>query len=496
MHHREQQKGNWFLPGLVAIGMGTFFAFELGFLPLKVETPETGSLVDESPPLPGGDAVTEYDPASPFADQSPAPIEVASIPEQFEPNFESLPQGQSQKFEFGQTELELPSGLVEPHNSGGPPAGSTSANTLPAEIPPRGSAVGEYPFEENPFAANTVPGAGSEPTAAAPFEDPFDTAAFAQTAEAASMSAQNAVERKTGFPSAASPPQGAMSEPAPMPDTASTGQATPSVLNTSFSATPQATLAKPAALNDAPHPAPASSLTESDASREVRARVSQIDLLISEGDYLTAHAELSKIYWHFPGERSQIFDRIEKTARDIYAARQPNYVEPYVVKPGDQLRLIARGYKVPWQYVAYLNGVSERGIQPGQKLKVNRGPFSAVIDLSDFEMTIHAHGYYVHRYPVGIGRQGTTPLGEFEVLQKLENPTYYDPDGNVVDGDDPQNPLGEHWIDIGDGYGIHGTIDEDSIGQARSRGCVRMKNKHVAEVYNLLGVGSTVMIRR
>ena len=80
--------------------------------------------------------------------------------------------------------------------------------------------------------------------------------------------------------------------------------------------------------------------------------------------------------------------------------------------------------------------------------------------------------------------------------QKLVNPTYYGPDGLVIDGDDPSNPLGEHWIDLGDSYGIHGTIDPESIGQARSRGCIRMKNEDVAEVFSLLSEGSEIVIRR
>ena len=102
----------------------------------------------------------------------------------------------------------------------------------------------------------------------------------------------------------------------------------------------------------------------------------------------------------------------------------------------------------------------------------------------------------MHRYTVGIGKQGTSPQGRFVVKQKLVNPTYYGPDGLVIDGDDPANPLGEHWIDLGDSYGIHGTINPDSIGKAQSRGCIRMRNEDVMEVFSLLGEGSEVVIRR
>ena len=229
---------------------------------------------------------------------------------------------------------------------------------------------------------------------------------------------------------------------------------------------------------------------------EIETKLRQIDALLNEDDYLTAHAELSRLYWHRPEFREQISDRIEHTAGSIYAAPQPHYVRPYIVQPGDTLSVIAERYSVPSQYLARLNRVNENRIRAGQKLKTIKGPFSAVIDLSDYELTIHAHGYYVHHYKVGIGIDGTTPLGRFTARDKLTNPAWHNPDGGRIEADDPNNPLGEHWIGIGDGYGIHGTVDSDSVGRAESRGCIRMTNEDVAEVFSLLSIGSEVVIRR
>jgi lipoprotein-anchoring transpeptidase ErfK/SrfK len=164
------------------------------------------------------------------------------------------------------------------------------------------------------------------------------------------------------------------------------------------------------------------------------------------------------------------------------------------IQSGDRLQTIAQQYDVPWQYLAKLNRVEPQRVRAGQRIKVIKGPFSAVIDLSDYELTVHAHGYFVTRYPVGIGQDGSTPVGAFTIENKLVDPTYYGPDG-VVEHDDPSNPLGERWIDIGNSYGIHGTIEPDSIGQSMSRGCIRMHNDDVAAVYDLLSIGSEVTIR-
>ncbi len=74
---------------------------------------------------------------------------------------------------------------------------------------------------------------------------------------------------------------------------------------------------------------------------------------------------------------------------------------------------------------------------------------------------MHLNGSFVKSYRVGVGKDGTTPVGTFPVKNKMVNPTYYGPEG-VIAHDDPKNPLGERWIDIGDSYGIHGTIEPGS----------------------------------
>ena len=221
-----------------------------------------------------------------------------------------------------------------------------------------------------------------------------------------------------------------------------------------------------------------------------------IDELIANGETLAAHRALSKLYWNHKEHRAELQSRLDGTSRAIFFQPQPNFVEPYVIEPNDQLRVIANKYQLSWEYLARLNKTDPRRIQLGQKLKVVKGPFAAIIDLQDFALTVHLQGYYVKRYDVGIGKDGSSPLGKFSVLNKVENPQYTGPDGKVLLPDDPKNPLGERWVDLGDSYGIHGTIDPDSIGKAASRGCIRLRDKDIIEVYDFLVKGSEVVIRK
>ena len=55
--------------------------------------------------------------------------------------------------------------------------------------------------------------------------------------------------------------------------------------------------------------------------------------------------------------------------------------------------------------------------------------------------------------------------------------------------------LGTHKLEIGNGYLIHGTNEETSVGAAVSHGCVRMYNEDVARLFAAVPIGTPVYIR-
>ena len=187
----------------------------------------------------------------------------------------------------------------------------------------------------------------------------------------------------------------------------------------------------------------------------------------------------------------------------------------YVVGPGDQLGGIVRqeSLAVDWRFIMRVNRmVSERSLRVGQRLKVVTGPFHAVVDKSDFRLDLYlgsgADRVFVASFPVGLGEFDQTPVGRFRVRprSKLINPQWTNPrTGQRYSSDDPANPIGERWIGlVGDdeatrdmvGYGIHGTIEPESIGRSESMGCIRMRPDDVNLVYEVLTEqNSTVTIR-
>jgi len=54
--------------------------------------------------------------------------------------------------------------------------------------------------------------------------------------------------------------------------------------------------------------------------------------------------------------------------------------------------------------------------------------------------------------------------------------------------------LGKYRLELGDGYGIHGTDEPDKLGQSVSHGCVRLGDDDIAKLYALANVGDEVII--
>ena len=58
-----------------------------------------------------------------------------------------------------------------------------------------------------------------------------------------------------------------------------------------------------------------------------------------------------------------------------------------------------------------------------------------------------------------------------------------------------EGELGAYALDLGDGYLIHGTPDEATVGEASTHGCLRMRAADLAWVYASVPVGARVTIR-
>src|SRR5579864_5220297 len=119
-----------------------------------------------------------------------------------------------------------------------------------------------------------------------------------------------------------------------------------------------------------------------------------------------------------------------------------------------------------------------------------------IISIADRQLAVIDHGQVLKTYPIAVGAHGTpSPHGDFVIINHAKDPVYRHGDKEIAPGKD--NPLGTRWMGRSlKGYGIHGTNVQGSVGKAISHGCFRMRKQDVEELYTLVQVGDTVMVRR
>ena len=132
-------------------------------------------------------------------------------------------------------------------------------------------------------------------------------------------------------------------------------------------------------------------------------------------------------------------------------------------------------------------------------------PGTIVVDTAERRLyLIQANGSAL-RYGIGVGRVGFQWKGMHKITAKKENPAWTPPPEMIarqkdvprhMKGGDPDNPLGTHAMYLGSTlYRIHGSPDADSVGEAESSGCFRMRNTDVADLYKRVSVGATVVVK-
>lgn len=166
----------------------------------------------------------------------------------------------------------------------------------------------------------------------------------------------------------------------------------------------------------------------------------------------------------------------------------------YEIKPGDTLTKIAKEFKTTTELIKKSNHLVADKILPGRKIKVWIAPFSMVVDKSQNILILKAEEEVIKTYIVSTGKNNSTPTGNFKIVNKLINPTWFKA-GAVVPAGSPENILGSRWLGFDlRGYGIHGTTDPQSLGKQITEGCIRMSNSDVEELYTIIPEGTEVIV--
>ncbi len=158
----------------------------------------------------------------------------------------------------------------------------------------------------------------------------------------------------------------------------------------------------------------------------------------------------------------------------------------HTVQHGETLANISENYRVSIRQLYEANpGLSH--LYPGQKIVIpglpepSAIPFKIIVSVSKRKLTLFKNGRFVKVYPIGVGKMLTrTPLGQYIIVNRQWN---------------PGGPFGVMWLSLSKaGYGIHGTDHPESIGKAVSHGCIRMYNRDVLQLSQMVSNGTRVVI--
>jgi LysM repeat protein len=170
----------------------------------------------------------------------------------------------------------------------------------------------------------------------------------------------------------------------------------------------------------------------------------------------------------------------------------------YKVQAGETLHDVAAKYDVPWQLLAKINGIADpTKLAAGQELKVVRGPFSALVDLSERKMTLMLDRRYAGKFAIELDPATTIEEGQWKIDQKLLTPAsggIYGPPASASEDaslllSNPAIPNGQAIVVRGPGNG------DPALSQPAAR-VIRMKAGDVNDVFDILSEKSRVTVRR
>lgn len=188
-----------------------------------------------------------------------------------------------------------------------------------------------------------------------------------------------------------------------------------------------------------------------------------------QGDEIINIQRILALLGYYKGDVDGIFG--PQTAQSIEVFRQAAGLKKVPLVDEEFFFALARYYEA-------------KLLPPAEALGQDVEDLFLVVVLGERTLYVMGGGEIQATYPVAIGKVSTpSPVGSWVIANK----------GIWSPG------LGVHWLGLNvpwGNYGIHGTNQPYSIGQAASAGCIRMYNRDIKELYAQVEPGVRVFILR
>lgn len=238
---------------------------------------------------------------------------------------------------------------------------------------------------------------------------------------------------------------------------------------------------------------PRDSMLAGEASDTFAAVWPEIQAALAEQELSHAHELLSEWYGNpalTPAENEQVESLLSQLAGTVVYSTEHRLEPAYVVQSGDTLPSIAKKFDVPWQLLAKINGIpTADGVQPGQEIKVVRGPFTAVVELGKQQLTLALNGRYAGKFPITVEPGADNREGQWVVEQKLA-------DASADAGERVLVLRNGSPLAVSEAISITGGPTVPSGPTAVAPPAIRLSESDAEELSDILSVGSRVLIRR
>ena len=205
------------------------------------------------------------------------------------------------------------------------------------------------------------------------------------------------------------------------------------------------------------------------------------------------------VYYRSPelsaAQHQQLLPVLDYLAGEVVYSRKHFMAPAYTVGVNESIDSIAHQYRIPVMLLANINGLKpSESVQPGDEIKVLRGPFRGEINLGAKELTLFVGHLYAGRFQIQTGSDFSANLGKFTILDKQTDRSYSAADGSVIPGGHGSNPFGHHWMGLGGNISIHGTAGNPLARQ--NAGSISLSPIDARDVYSILSAGSQIVIQR
>jgi hypothetical protein len=214
---------------------------------------------------------------------------------------------------------------------------------------------------------------------------------------------------------------------------------------------------------------------------------------LTAGRYAEALAALS-VWYDDPSlgleESHRLEDLLGQLAGTVIYSQQDLLLPPHVVAPGETLPAIAAPLSVSWQLLAKINGIDDpMQLIPGEHLKVIRGPFDAVVSVARRRVSLQVGGAYAGSFPVMVGREFLPRVGSSLPVQEVRRGAAA---GDPAAAAGPAMPA----IVLADGLVIQAADDPAAVTDDAAPTSLTVSARDFAELADILGPGSSVLVRQ